>query len=202
MLDQYKANTYYLVRHGEAENNVRDILNGAGRGEYHLTVKGQGQARETALYLKQFPIDFIITSPLARAKETAAILQESLEVPRSIDTRLTETRFGSFEGKDIQSFLDFMEQHGGRTVGDPDQGIEGYMDIRERVRSLLLDVQSVFQRKHIVIVSHLDTLQELYAELLGEPVGAEQGDSGWYPQKGSCAVINAVEVTQFFAPTV
>lgn len=200
MKDQYSANSFYLVRHGEAENNLKDILNASVHTEYHLTSRGKQQAQEATEYLKQYPIDFIVTSPLARAQETGMIIAQQLGVSLSIDSRLTETRFGSFEGQGIQSFLRFMQEHGGRTVGDPDHQIEGYMDIRERVQALLSDIGNSFQGKHIILVSHLDTLQELYAELLGEPVGAEQGEYGWYPEKGSVAVVNRTQPPYFFIP--
>lgn len=200
MKDQYSANSFYLVRHGEAENNLKDILNASVHTEYHLTSRGTRQAEEAAEYLKEYPIDFIVTSPLARARETGMIIAKQLGVPLSLDTRLTETHFGSFEGQSIQSFLRFMQEQGSRTVGDPDRQVEGYMDIRERVRALLSDVGNIFQNRHIVFVSHLDTLQELYAELLGEPVGAEQGERGWYPEKGSVAVISYTQPPYFFIP--
>lgn len=200
MQDQYSQNAYYLVRHGEATNSLQGILNAAVQNEYHLTVRGKAQAQATAQYLERYPIDFIVTSPLARAKETASIIQKHAQVSLSIDARLTEAQFGSFEGQDIQSFLQFMQEHGGRVVGDPSHRIEGYMDIRDRVRTLLADIQTSFRGKHIVLVSHLDTLQELYAELLGEPVGAEQGEHGWYPEKGSCTVMSLAESPHFFIP--
>ncbi len=194
MQPQYKHNTYYLVRHGEAENNILGVTNATFRGEYALTDQGRKQIEILAHSLCDESIDFIVASPLRRAEETAEILEQSLKVPLSFDIRLCEPQFGSFEGKDIRSFLDFMETHGGRTTGDLELGIEGYMDIRERVRSFLGALNETFQGKRVVVVSHADTLQEIYAELVGEPVGAEQ--KVWYPKNGSCLVASEVQIME------
>lgn len=196
----YKENIYYLVRHGEAENNVLGILNSTLKGEYALTEKGRKQIETLASALQNENIDFIVASPLRRAAETAEILKSKLTVPLSFDMRLCEPQFGSFEGKDIQSFLDFMKTHGGRTAGDMNLGIEGYMDIRERVKSFLQVLNETFQGERVVIVSHMDTLQELYAELVGEPVGAEQ--KNWYPKNGSCYLVGSEKALEIFVPEV
>lgn len=202
MQAMYSFNTYYLVRHGEAENNVLGILNATSKGEYALTLRGKAQAQATAEFLVAKPIDFIVTSPLLRARETADIIQMATDKPLLVDMRLCEPQFGTFEGQPIKTFLEFMKTHGGRTVGSPELGIEGFMDIRERVRSFLLALNETFQGKHVVIVSHMDTLQEIYGELCREPVGAEQGEKleRWYPKNGSCRVVITDQEPQDFLP--
>lgn len=201
MVANYAHNTYYLVRHGEAENNVLGVLSsGTGKREYPLTERGQRQAAETAEFLRTKSPDFIVASPVLRARLTAEIITVALAIPLTIDTRLCEARFGDFEETDHQAFIDFMRQHGTRAIGAPERGVEGYMDIRERVRSFLISTSAAFSDKKIVVVSHADTLQELYAELLGEPIGSEQGDGRWFPEKGSCLVVS-VSGSQPFVPS-
>lgn len=195
---KYASNTYYLVRHGEAENNVLGLLNsGAGKREYSLTERGRRQVAETTEFLRAERPDFIVASPILRARQSAEIIRDVLAIPLTIDSRLCEARFGDFEDTDHQAFIDFMRKHGTRAIGAPELGVEGYMDIRERVRAFLDAVTSNFSGKKIVIVSHADTLQELYAELISEPIGAEQGDGHWFPEKGSCLVV-AKEGTHSF----
>lgn len=201
MDNRYSSNTYYLVRHGEAENNVLGILSSrGGRKEYALTREGRADVERTAAFLKSEMPDFVVSSPILRTRETAEIIQRALDIPLSVDERLCETRFGQFEDSPAQRFYDFVAEHGGRERDITEANIEGYMSIRERVRSFLRDTTEHFVNKKIVIVSHGDFLQELYAELLEESLGAEQGERGWYPKKGSCAVISATEPTQFFIP--
>jgi probable phosphoglycerate mutase len=196
----YKSNTYYLVRHGEAENNILGVLNATPKGEYVLTERGRKQIQTLSEFLKKKPVDFIVASPLRRTMESAEILEKTLQVPLSFDMRLCEPQFGKFEGKPIKSFLEFMKTHGGRTVGDTELHIEGYMDIRERVRSFLQVLNETFQGKHVVIVSHMDTLQEMAAELRGAPVGAEQWSG--YPKNGACLIISALPEVEHFIPEI
>lgn len=198
MVAKYQGNAYCLVRHGEAENNVLNVLNSVGgRKEYALTENGRSAIRATAEFLKGVAPDFIVASPVLRARESAEIIRDALDVPLTIDSRLCEARFGSFEATDIQTFLDFMHEHGTRAIGAPELGVEGYMDIRERVRAFLESANAAFQGKKIVIVSHADPLQELYAELLGEPIGAEQGAGHWFPEKGSCLIVVGDDIRSF-----
>jgi len=68
----------YIVRHGEAEPAGAD--GDAGR---RLTPRGQLQARSAAAGLRALDVrlDRLLTSPLQRALETAALLAEELEAP-------------------------------------------------------------------------------------------------------------------------
>jgi broad specificity phosphatase PhoE len=201
MVATYQSNTYCLVRHGEAENNVLGILSSRGsRKEYALTDSGRSAVQATAEFLKEIAPDFIVSSPILRARQSAEIIRDMHTIPLTIDTRLCEAHFGDFEETDHQAFIDFMHEHGTRAIGAPEFGVEGYMDIRERVRAFLESVNAAFQNKKVVIVSHADTLQELYAELLGEPIGSEQGDGRWFPEKGSCLVIRSDGSKADFVP--
>ncbi len=198
MQERYNTNTYYLVRHGEAENNILGLLNsGTGKREYPLTENGRQMVAKTAAFLRPETVDFIVSSPVLRARQTAEIIKESLQIPLSLDSRLCEAGFGSFEETSHQAFIEFMATHGTRAVGAPELGVEGYMDIRERVRAFLVATAGAFSGKKIVIVSHADTLQELYAELIGEPIGSEQGDGRWFPEKASCLIVSASSVRSF-----
>lgn len=200
MQDKYSQNTFYLVRHGEAENNVLRILDAeTGKPEYHLTPRGMEQVKETAEYLTWYSVDFIVSSPILRAQETAEILREGLKVALSFDKRLTEALVGNFENKNLDLFLDYMKEHGGRLAGLMKEGIEGYTDIRERSQSFLADVSTHFEGKNIIIVSHGDILQEIYGELLRFSVGLSQGDESWYPKYGSCMLI-AKDKTEEYVP--
>lgn len=192
MVERYTHNTFFLIRHGEAETNIRNVVSSSEEKHvYHLTERGKRQIEETGVYLRSYSLDFIVTSPVTRARESAEILRALLGLPLSVDERLAEAGFGIFEDHDIDSFLGFMRSHGGRTAGDPERGIEGYMDIRERVQSFLNDVSGMFSEKRIVVVSHGDTLQEMYAELMNIPVGPSQRQGhSWFPKRGACMLVS------------
>lgn len=200
MVEQYNHNAFYLVRHGEAENNALGLVSSVGaRHAYHLTERGKRQIGETAYFLGGQHIDFLVASPVLRTQESAEIIASMLGVPLSVDARLAEPRFGIFEDQSVKQFLDFMHEHGGRMATLTEMDIEGYEDIRARVTSFLEDVSAVFFGKNIVLVSHGDPIQEIYGELMGIGSAAIEGDTGWYPAKGSCMIVTK-EKTEEFLP--
>ena len=73
----------YLVRHGQADPGDPDDLR-------RLTAKGREQARRVAQHLEAEAAqpDAIVSSPLLRARETAAEVARALGVPAEVDERL------------------------------------------------------------------------------------------------------------------
>ncbi|MDB5194904.1 MAG: hypothetical protein JWO84_88 [Parcubacteria group bacterium] len=63
---------FYIVRHGQTVLNEQHIKQGA---DGKLTTKGESQAHRLGLYLKQFPVTTILTSPYQRAVQTAEIIR-------------------------------------------------------------------------------------------------------------------------------
>jgi phosphohistidine phosphatase len=75
----------YLLRHGDAE--PREAL--AHDAERALTAKGKRDVQAVAAQAKIGNVrpDVVLTSPLLRAKETAAIAQKVLGVKRMLETK-------------------------------------------------------------------------------------------------------------------
>ncbi len=87
------GNRYFVMRHGEAQSNVRGIDDLSGEPDNRLTEKGRQQAVHTAADLKKEKIDIVIASPFLRAQETAKIVVKELGLPDSAlmtDERLRE----------------------------------------------------------------------------------------------------------------
>lgn len=92
--------TFYLVRHGEAENNVRFILNSSGaKKEYPLTKRGREQAQKAGAFLATVGADALYSSPILRAKETAGIISEATGLLIQFDDRLWEVGMGRFNDR-------------------------------------------------------------------------------------------------------
>ena len=88
----------YLIRHGEAENNIKNIFG----EDSELTEKGERQAREIAEYLKDFEFDVIYHSPKKRAVKTANIIAELINGIELIEIpEITEMDYGILEGLSI-----------------------------------------------------------------------------------------------------
>jgi len=61
--------TLLIIRHGETQWNKENRM--MGISDIPLNHEGMTQAKEVATYLKDYPIDVIVTSPLIRAVQTA-----------------------------------------------------------------------------------------------------------------------------------
>lgn len=79
--------TIYLVRHGETPPRPGKPSDGNSTG---LTPEGKTSSARLAAWFRGKGIRRIITSPLTRARETAEIIANAINVPIVIDTRATE----------------------------------------------------------------------------------------------------------------
>ncbi len=155
----------YLVRHGEAQNNVESLFPDDDRCIYHLTEVGRAQAMAAGLWLKKAKPTTIITSPVSRARETAELISAATGTPLKIDERLREAKLGSLAGKNYDEFaktdpnwyLDYFEE-------DSKYGIEKFLSIRQRMMSALSDD---WGPGPVVVVSHLEPIRSVASLALG-----------------------------------
>ena len=92
-----KMSILILVRHGEAQNNLKDVLTSSIKG-YPLTKRGIEQAEMTASQLKTIRISGMFSSPLERTMQTAKIINRYHGMDIKVDARLRELSFGKLEG--------------------------------------------------------------------------------------------------------
>lgn len=87
----------YMIRHGEtAWNKERRIQ---GQADIPLNEFGRMLAEKTAKGLSDIRFDICYTSPLLRARETAALILAGRQVPVIEDDRIAEMAFGEYEGR-------------------------------------------------------------------------------------------------------
>jgi len=74
----------FILRHGEA---AKRLPVGSKDAERPLTVEGQKEVLEIAKSVKDLGIelDFIVTSPLKRAHQTAAIVAKALKIEKKME---------------------------------------------------------------------------------------------------------------------
>lgn len=94
----------YLIRHGEAQNNVRKNYIAGRSNEFPLTDQGVEQSQRLGGILLEKGIipDRVVSSPAERAKQTGrtALIAMSLEhMPILEDDRLQEQETGEWTGK-------------------------------------------------------------------------------------------------------
>jgi broad specificity phosphatase PhoE len=89
---------FLFARHAESEANVFRVI--SNRGLVHpLTVRGREQARDLGENLRWAGVTEVLSSPLLRATETAAIVSHELGLERQIADALREYDCGDIEGK-------------------------------------------------------------------------------------------------------
>jgi probable phosphoglycerate mutase len=159
-----------FMRHGEADNNVNRIL--VGRHiESHLTEIGRQQVRDTANYLKEIVIDKVFVSPVIRARETAEIVCDVINLDYEIDERLYEIELGKLVG---MNYEDIIEKHGNLFLkfysGDEqmldDYGVESFTSVKMRIKHLLDEAMERYPDKNIIFVTHLDPIKAAISLLL------------------------------------
>ena len=159
----------YLTRHGEDIDNKNGILN--GHEDKSLTKVGIQQARELADKIKDkgFSFDYIYSSPLKRAFETAKIISDITGSPTPLkEDLLIEREFGIISGKkkaDIESFCapDIIKTEKIIYCLNP-EGSETFPELIKRAEVLLDKIKKKYKSGNILLVSHGDTGTMIYAK--------------------------------------
>lgn len=151
------GNKYFVMRHGEAESNVKNILDTVLNDGNHLTEKGKQDVVVSATELKSKNIDVIIASPFTRTTETAHIVAETLGIDPSkivFDKRLYEVNVGVFDKKPIPEWEhDFPPL---KLFTEAPEGGETLTAVRQRIGTFMYDIEQTYQNKNILIVTHGD----------------------------------------------
>ncbi|MCC2631106.1 MAG: Isoleucyl-tRNA synthetase, isoleucyl-tRNA synthetase, partial [Candidatus Paceibacter sp.] len=166
-----KRNTYFVIRHGEADSNKQNILSGKATHQHHLTEEGKKDIEKAAQQLKE--IDLIISSPFVRTKESAEIIATILGIAASeiiYDDRLGEYDFGDFDGKDREAWHNYWKDYSWNDTDKKVPGGECPDDVRNRVGQFIYDIDKQYEGKTIVIVSHQDPISYLQCVAEGKNI--------------------------------
>ena len=161
------------MRHGEAEQNVKGILNSKlETNHYHFTEKGKKQVLATAKKMAKEKIDLIFSSDLLRAKETSEMIADSLEIGRDkiiFDRRVREINFGIFDGKKSEEYRAHFTSYKERFEKNPPDG-ENFSQLKNRVSEFLYDTDKKYSNKNILIVSHEAPIWCMVAGAIGADI--------------------------------
>jgi isoleucyl-tRNA synthetase len=153
------GNKYYVIRHGEAEHNVANILSGKKDDEFHLTDKGKKQVEEAVKNLKDKGITKIISSPFVRTTETAEIVLQGLGMDKSklsFDDRLGEHYLGVLNGHLVNEYHELAKT--GEEIYDiRPEGGENLLDVKKRTGDFLYEVDKNNKNEVILVVTHEHT---------------------------------------------
>jgi probable phosphoglycerate mutase len=162
-----------LLRHGQTALSVDKRFSGVGDPE--LTPLGLAQAEAAAARLRHSAATAVVSSPLLRARQTAAAVAASLGVEVEVEEGLRETDFGDWEG---YTFAEVRKQWPAEldawlasTAVAPPYG-ESFDDTAVRVRQARDRVLYRYAGQTVVLVSHVTPIKTLLRFALEAPATA------------------------------
>ncbi|ANH80298.1 phosphoglycerate mutase [Niabella ginsenosidivorans] len=161
-----------LLRHGETAYNA-DGNRYCGRTDIGLTEKGVAQAMKVFEALKDVQVDAVYSSPLQRARKTAAIASGNR--PVITDERLIEADFGLWEGKTKEEFNAENPALWAQWMNNPEVARAGGTgetggEIVQRVTDFFDELRHRHNGQRVMVVAH-NGINRLYlAAKLGMPL--------------------------------
>jgi probable phosphomutase (TIGR03848 family) len=165
------ATTILLVRHGQTPTTGK-VLPGRARG-LHLADEGVRQAEIAAERMAALGrVDAIYSSPLERARETAAPIAKARGLRTRIDRGLYECDFGEWTGKQLKDLMKLPEW---TTVqrypsGFRFPGGESFVEMAARAQTAVNALVARYAGGVVVAVSHADPIKAVVADALGTPL--------------------------------
>jgi broad specificity phosphatase PhoE len=140
-----------LVRHGQTAANAAGQL--LGRADVPLTETGLEQAAALAAALG--PVERVISSPLQRARQTAAAFGSHVEV----DDRWTELDYGIYDELPLADVpMELWDRWRSDPEYAPPEG-ESLASVGRRVQSACDELAPAATRTDIVVVSHVSPIK-------------------------------------------
>ncbi len=161
------ATTILLVRHGQTPTTGQ-VLPGRAKG-LHLADTGKQQADIAATRIAELDIDAVYSSPLERAKETAAPISKACGLKTQIERGLFECDFGDWTGRKLKDLMKLPEwqtvQRAPSTFRFPNG--ESFTEMQTRMVTALDKLRTKHPGRTIVCVSHADTIKAAVAHAMG-----------------------------------
>lgn len=165
--------TICLLRHGETAYNA-DGNKYCGRTDIELTDRGIGQAKRMNDLLGDYTFDVVFSSPLKRARDTAAIASGK-PADVVLDERLIEVDFGQWEGKRPEEFQSEDPLSWSNWLSDPEKYRAGNTgetakEVIARLNSFYNEMLEKYNGKSILVVGHNGINRFFMAWQLGMPL--------------------------------
>jgi 2,3-bisphosphoglycerate-dependent phosphoglycerate mutase len=133
-----------------------------GPADPHLAAEGRAQAEAMASWLAAEAIDALWSSPMRRARETAAPLAERLGLTVRVDERLAEY------DRHATSYIPLEEL---KAAGDPrwNEVPERPEEFQDHVVAAMEDIVATHPRQRVGVVCHGGVINAYAAHVLGLP---------------------------------
>jgi ribonuclease H / adenosylcobalamin/alpha-ribazole phosphatase len=166
--------TFVLLRHGETPLTPQKRFSGSGGSDPSLSDVGRYQAERVAAALAaRGTIQEVVSSPLARCRETAQIVAARLGLGVTLDDGLRETDFGAWEGLTFGEvrgrYPDDMNAWLASPDAEPTGGGESFGAVAQRVAATRDRLTEAHRGRTVLLVSHVTPIKTLVRLALGAP---------------------------------
>lgn len=146
----------YLTRHGETELNALGRY--CGSTDVPLNDAGMAQGSELALRLRGVKFEAVISSPMLRAKQTADIICETLNIQYIVNGQFVERNMGVYEGLTKDEIKErYPDLWNRQCTSEPDDAPDGGETLREacnRVNAGMNWLINEFRSKTVLLICH------------------------------------------------
>ncbi|RKP40299.1 phosphoglycerate mutase, partial [Dimargaris cristalligena] len=179
----------YLCRHGETDLNKLNVLQGSGV-DAPLNDTGREQAQRLGNRFRSQPVDWLISSDLRRAKETAGAIQcHHPAVKFTTYPGLSEICWGIWEGRSCPKLDELIDKWNEGDFSACLEGGESPLHVENRIIEPFVSIiEQANGLDHVVIVVHGRLLRIILSSLI-------EGNLGWmgqYTHRNTC--VNQIQV--------
>ena len=162
----------FLVRHGATIWHIENRY--AGTSDVALDPRGYAQAEQLAVWASEAGLAAVWSSPLNRARETAAPAACAVGLELRIDERLREVDFGKIEGKTMaeaeQLFPDEIRRFKADPATYPMPGGEDPHQAAHRAVSALRDIAAAHPDGRVLVIAHNTLIRVALCSLFSIPL--------------------------------
>lgn len=163
-----KLTTIILVRHGRTVLTESHKLSGRGGEDPQLSELGREDAKKVAaelakvgkssVFARLLAPTAIVSSPIARTRETAEVIAQQLGLAVSLEDDIAEIAFGDWDGLTNQEVASRWPEQYNAWRGDVQiapPGGESLSDFDQRVQRGRARILSEYEGQTVVVVSHV-----------------------------------------------
>jgi broad specificity phosphatase PhoE len=164
-----KNKDIYFIRHGQSVGNVKKEFQGH---DDPLSELGRKQVKYVAKRVRNLNAETILTSPMARAFETAEAIKKEIDVPLethdflkecSAPSKLVGKKYNSPEGKKYTNFL--FENIHDKNWRYSDE--ENFSDISDRAKKVVKHLESR-EEETMIVVTHGAFMRSILSIMMSE----------------------------------
>ncbi|PZG87942.1 bifunctional RNase H/acid phosphatase [Streptomyces sp. NTH33] len=166
--------TFVLLRHGETPLTPQKRFSGSGGTDPSLSGVGLEQAERAAAALaRRGTIQAVVSSPLTRTRQTAAVVATRLGLDVIVEEGLRETHFGAWEGLTFgevsERYPDDLNAWLTSPHAEPTGGGESFATTATRIAATRDRLVAAHAGRTVLLVTHVTPIKTFVQLALGAP---------------------------------